>query len=251
MKIILSDYQEVQKMNLTPEQVEQYERDGFLVVHQLFSHAEVEPLRAAVDEVLDEVRREAIAAGRNPDGLFSSGVYVGLSLRREVFRKTARDPRLLDALEALIGKDIGFLSDKVAFKGKGVTFNSPWHQDWSYWGGSHKTSVWVALDRATPENGCLQILPGSHRQPIEHDHVSVAEGFGNRLNLAERGFDASKIVTAPVEPGAAIYFHDLTLHASLPNQTGEERRALIITYRDLSQPDRDYPSLSAAARVRG
>jgi len=238
-------------MAFTKTEVEQYHRDGFIVEKGLLSEAELVPLRCAVDEVLAEVRQEAIAAGKDPEGLFASGVYVGLSLRREIFRQIARHPRLLDNLEALIGKDIGFLSDKVAFKGKGVTFNSPWHQDWSYWGGSNKLSVWVALDRATPENGCLQVLPGSHLKPIEHDHVSSAQGFGNRLDLAQRGLDMSKVVTVPAEPGDAIYFHDLALHASLPNRTGEERRALIITYRDLSQPDRDYPSLSAAARVRG
>jgi hypothetical protein len=238
-------------MTFTRAQVEQYHRDGFIVERRLFSEAELAPLRDAVDEVLGEVRQEAIAAGRDPEGLFSSGVYVGLSLRRELFRKTARHPRLLDNIEALIGKDIGFLSDKVAFKGKGVTFNSPWHQDWSYWGGSHKISVWIALDAATPENGCLQLLPGSHLKPIDHDHVNVPQGFGNRLDLANRGFDPSKVVTTPAEPGDAVYFHDLTLHASLPNKTGEDRRALIITYRDLSQPDREYPSLAAAARVRG
>lgn len=238
-------------MSLTTEQTKQYQRDGFLVIERLFSEAEIEALRLAVDDVLAEVRRETVAAGKDADGLFSSGVYVGLSLRREIFRKTARDPRLLDDLEALIGREIGFLSDKVAFKGKGVTFNSPWHQDWSYWGGSHKISVWVALDKATTENGCLQLLPGSHRRSIDHDHVNSREGFGNRLDLTDRGFDPSQVVTVPAQPGDAIYFHDLTLHASLPNRTGEDRRALIITYRDLSQPDRDYPSLPAAARVRG
>ena len=48
-----------------------------------------------------------------------------------------------------------------------------------------------------------------------------------------------------------LLFHDLALHASLPNRSGQPRRALIITYRDLSQPDQEYPSLPAAARVRG
>ncbi|MCZ6681309.1 MAG: hypothetical protein O7E52_29165 [Candidatus Poribacteria bacterium] len=69
-------------MSLTQEQVEQYVRDGFLVVNHLFSEAEIEPLRLAVDDVLEEVGREAIAAGKSTEGLFSSGVYVGLSLRR-------------------------------------------------------------------------------------------------------------------------------------------------------------------------
>ena len=76
-------------------------------------------------------------------------------------------------------------------------------------------------------------------------------GFGTRLDPAARGLDLSRAVTLPARPGTAIFFHDLTLHASLPNRSGRDRRALILTYRDLAQPDKEYPSLPAAARVRG
>jgi ectoine hydroxylase-related dioxygenase (phytanoyl-CoA dioxygenase family) len=172
-------------------------------------------------------------------------------VKREFFRRIARDERLLDVLEGLIGPEIGFLSDKVVFKDREVDYESPWHQDWAYWGGSHKISVWIALDEATPENGCLQILPSSHRAAIDHDKAQGVVGFGNRLDPGERGMDLSKAVTIPARPGTAIFFHDLTLHASLPNRSGKDRRALINTYRDLSQPDKEYPSLPAAARVRG
>jgi ectoine hydroxylase-related dioxygenase (phytanoyl-CoA dioxygenase family) len=204
-----------------------------------------------VESVLAEVRAEQRAAGQPAEHILASGVYVGLSVKRERFRQVARDERLLDVLEEILGPRIGFLSDKVVFKDSEVDYDSPWHQDWAYWGGSHKISVWVALDEATPENGCLQLLPGSHRAPVEHDHVRQVPGFGNRLDPAERGMDLSQAVTLPARPGTAIFFHDLTLHASLPNRSGRPRRALIITYRDLSQPDKEYPSLPAAAPVRG
>jgi hypothetical protein len=238
-------------MQLTHEQQAAWERDGFLVIEDLFGEGEIPTLLAAVESVLAEVREEARAAGRPVEQVLASGVYVGLSVKRELFRQFARDPRLLDALEGLIGPQIGFLSDKVVFKDHAVDYESPWHQDWAYWGGSHKISVWIALDEATPENGCLRILPGSHRAAVQHDQAREVPGFGNRLDPAERGMDMSRAVTIPARPGTAIFFHDLTLHASLPNRSGKDRRALIITYRDLSQPDRDYPDLPAAARVRG
>jgi hypothetical protein len=238
-------------MPLTREQQAAWERDGFLQIERLFAEEEIPPMIAEVESVLAEVRAEALAAGKAPEQVLASGVYVGLSVKREFFRRVARDARLLDALEGLIGAEIGFLSDKVVFKDHDVDYDSPWHQDWAYWGGSHKISVWVALDEATPENGCLQLLPGSHRAPVDHDHVTGVAGFGTRLELQERGLDPSRAVTIPARPGTAIFFHDLTLHASLPNRSGRPRRALIITYRDLSQPDKEYPGLPAAARVRG
>jgi hypothetical protein len=238
-------------MQLTNEQQAAWERDGFLVIEELFAPEEIPPMIDEVESVLAEVRQEQSAAAKPPGQTLASGVYVGLSVKRELFRRVARDARLLDALEGLIGPRIGFLSDKVVFKDHDVEYDSPWHQDWAYWGGSHKISVWVALDEATSENGCLQILPGSHRAAVEHDKVSGVAGFGTRLDPSERGLDLSRAVTLPARPGTAIFFHDLTLHASLPNRSGRDRRALIITYRDLSQPDKEYPSLPAAARVRG
>jgi phytanoyl-CoA hydroxylase len=238
-------------MQLTSEQQAAWERDGFPVVESLFAEEEVQGILDEVGYVLDEVREEARTAGQPEARILASGVYVGLSVKRAFFREVARDPRLLDALQGLIGPEIGFLSDKVVFKDRAVDYESPWHQDWAYWGGSHKISVWIALDEATPENGCLRILPGSHRAAVEHDQAQGVPGFGNRLDPSERGLDMSGAVTLPARPGTAIFFHDLSLHASLPNRSGKDRRALIITYRDLSQPDKEYPDLPAAARVRG
>ena len=238
-------------MRLNAEQQAAWERDGFLVIEDLFTAEEIPAMIREVDDVLAEARKEERAAGKKPEQVLASGVYVGLSVRREFFRRVARDPRLLDPLEDIFGPRIGFLSDKVVFKDHAVDYESPWHQDWAYWKGSHKVSIWVALDPATGENGCLRILPGSHRAGLEHDRVEAVPGFGERLDPAQRGFDLAKAVTLPARPGTAIFFHDLTLHASQPNRSGRERRALILTYRSLSQPDLDYPSLPAAAPVRG
>lgn len=240
-------------MHLSTAEIERYERDGFLVIEEVLTAAECAELDRATDDVLAEVRAEATGAGKSPDEVLAAGVYVGLSLKSEAFRRLAREPRLLDPLESLWGPDIGFLSDKIVFKSHEVEFGSPWHQDWAYWQGSHKISIWIPLADATPENGCLMLVPGSHRQVFEHDQIKDAGtkgGFGNRLDLVSLGLPHEP-VTVPLKAGSAVLFHDLTLHASLPNTSGEPRRAVIVTYRNLAEEDLEYPSLAAAARVRG
>lgn len=226
-----------------------YERDGFVVVPKLFGLAEVQSWKAECRRILDAVRRETAEQGGDPQKRLRSGVYVGLAQRSEVFRALARDARLLDVLEATLGPNIAFMSDKIVFKDAETDFGSPWHQDWPYWKGSHKVSVWIALDDATEENGCLRLIPGSHKSYVNHDgHADDGLGFGNRLDPA--AVDEAQVVTAPLEAGGAVFFHDLTLHASHQNQSGKDRWALISTYRDAQAQEPPY-EFAAAEVVRG
>ena len=178
------------------------------------------------------------------------GVFVGLAATSPIFREAIRETRLPDALEAAIGLPIEFLSDKVAFKSAETDTGSPWHQDWPYWLGPHKVSVWVALDPATPENGCLKLLPGSHTAVATHDgDAAPGEAFGKRLR--PDAVDESRAVTVPCAVGDAVIFHDLTLHASHPNRSGADRWAWIGTYRNAAEPDLDYSWAVARERLRG
>lgn len=214
-----------------------YETSGFEIVRGLFAREEVAALKAEIRRLLETHHA-------------SGGVFVGLAANSQVFRELAADPRLLDALEPIVGPDIEFLSDKVVYKTAETDFGSPWHQDWPYWKGAHKVSVWIALDKATPENGCLKLLPGSHTALANHDGDDGGTGlFGHRL--APGAVDESQALIAPCEPGDAIIFHDLTLHSSFPNTSGADRWALISTYRSASEPDLDYDWSVAAAVVRG
>lgn len=216
---------------------ETYAQFGYVLVHTLFSEEEVAALKV---EALRIVAQKGDHAG----------VFVGLAASSPVFAEAIRDPRLLDALEPLIGHDIEFLSDKVVFKSATTEYGSPWHQDWPYWKGAHKISVWVALEPASKENGCLKLLPGSHKTLAEHaGKAPEGEGFGYRL--AEDAVDEALAVSAPCDPGDAVFFHDLTLHASHPNVSGQDRYAWIITYRNAAEEDLTYDWSVAAAVVRG
>lgn len=224
----------------------QFARDGYVIVEDLFSADEMAQAKAEVRRVLDEVNAE-----RKKDGTFrDNGVYVGLSVRSAFFRKLNADARIADIWEEIFGPNIEFWSDKIVFKSADVDFGSPWHQDYPYWKGANKYSVWIALDDATPENGCLKMIPGSHKSEVNHGGKDTdGVGFGNRLRPED--VDESKAVIVPARKGTAVFFHDLTLHSSFANKSGKDRWALISTYRDASKDDQHYDFATAAFMVRG
>ena len=219
-----------------------FSRDGFAIVPNLFTQSEVQRLKLECINIMEAVKAETGAGAGH-------GVHVGLAARSPVFQAAVGDARILDILEGILAPNIEFLSDKFVFKSQSMTFASPWHQDWHYWHGAHKLSIWVALDDATVENGCLKLFPGSHKSAIVHDgDANDGHGFGNRLRPG--AVDESLAVTAEVEAGGAVFFHDLTLHASHPNTSGEERWVWIPTYRDANAEDTDYPWAVAAKVLR-
>ncbi len=148
---------------------------------------------------------------------------------------SVQDANVVAVLQQLLGPNVEFLSVKAVFKNAKTTFNSPWHQDWFYWQGSNKISIWIALDDATPENGCLRMVPGSQQKVFEMATVEDAKGFNRRVT--DEALQGLPIDTLPVHRGDAVFFHDLALHSSCPNTNGKERWSAIATYRDASQAD--------------
>jgi hypothetical protein len=203
----------------------QFVRDGYYVTDRLFSPDETQQWKAECRRLLDGETAAALACGAPRPKFWQTGVYVGLSVASPLCRAFAHDPRLLDALEPVIGPNITFWSDKIVFKAEAVADGSPWHQDWPYWEGCHKINAWIALDNAAPENGCLKLVRGSHRASVAHAaNVPAGEGFSNRVEANQ--IDESLVVSAPVPAGAAVIFHDLTLHASHPNTVHRDRWAV-------------------------
>jgi len=212
---------------LTDEEVAQYHRDGYVIVPDLISPDEASAWKEKLKERL---------ATEGLLGNIPSGVRVWMADNLDPFSSAQfQSPRMTAILQQLIGPNVEFLSYKAVFKNAKTAFRSPWHQDWAYWHGSPKLSVWIALDEATPENGCLQLIPGSQRAVIEMKEVEDVKGFGRRIT--DDQVAGMPIVTAPVPRGAGIFFHDLALHASCPNINGQDRWSVIPTYRDAAQAD--------------
>jgi len=211
---------------LTDAQVAQYRDAGYLIVPNLLT-----PQTAATWK--EKLKARLAAEGKLDE---PSGVRVWMADNLDPFSaEQIQTPATIAILQQLIGPNVEFLSMKAVFKNAKTNFNSPWHQDWHYWQGTPKISVWIALDDATPENGCLRLVPGSHRQVIEMQTIEDGKGFNRRIT--DEQLAGLPIMNVPVPGGAAIFFHDLTLHGSCPNVNGQERWSAITTYRNAGEKD--------------
>src|ERR1044072_119689 len=117
----------------------------------------------------------------------------------------------------------------MIFKPAQIGAETPWHQDQAYWDPEYdynSMSVWIPLQQATVENGCMWFVPGSHRLDI-HTHQSI--GGDTRIHgLEALGADVSSAVACPLPAGGATFHHCKTLHYTGPNQSDTPRRAYII-----------------------
>ncbi|MEK5209699.1 phytanoyl-CoA dioxygenase family protein [Psychrobacillus sp. FSL H8-0510] len=205
-----------------------YEENGYLILNNYFSKFTVKELKIEVKNIFFTGREMKSRVSLDVDKLKKQGVFIGLSRISSLYKETVNDSKLIGLLNEILGEEIKFVDDKVVFKDAKTDFGSPWHQDWHYWKGQHKFSLWIALDNVTLENGCLKVVPGSHKNKIEHEDIG-GDGFSKWI-LPEN-INEQDVVSLPVEAGSIILLHDLLFHASLPNKTGEDRWAFIPTYQ--------------------
>lgn len=220
---VLSHNSSAQRL-LSESEVAAYQCDGYVIVHNLYAEEEMLTWKEIVRRNVDSDDPAVRAA------TYKSGVRVWMAEDFDPYLLEAmRDKAVLSILNQLIGPSVEFLSAKAVFKSSDVGFGSPWHQDWQYWHGATKISVWIALDHASRDNGCLKVLPGSHTAHLSHTSQQYEEGFDNRI--APNQVEESRAVTAAVTRGSAIFFHDMLAHSSFPNASGQDRWSFISTYR--------------------
>ena len=159
---------------LTTTQVEHYQTEGYVAVHDFLSAEEIAAFLREMDSVSagqtlanhDAIRME-MEPNQPPDGTQIRRLYEPCS-HYEVFRAFSESERLLDAVEALLGPDLVFHYSKINMKPAGVGSPVEWHQDLSYYPLTHRGSVSILFyfDSATVENGCLQAIPRRHQADL-------------------------------------------------------------------------------------
>jgi len=144
----------------------------------------------------------------------------------------ALHPPLLEAVRALVGPDLMTISTNVFNKPPGVDGRHPLHQDLRYFTlrpADGIVAAWTAISRCTRENGCLAVVPGSHRGPLRR-HAYPGWDFVNRGFLAADDAPIGDRVHVEMEPGDTLLFHPLLLHGSGRNRTDGFRRAISTHY---------------------
>lgn len=210
---------------LKPPDVERYERDGYLPGIPLLSREYAETLRAQCEHACATVVRE----GDHRQSTTRLKPYLLFPWAAEL----VRHPALLDMVEALIGPDILVFHTTVWLKDAQSPSFVPWHQDATYFGLApfEHVTAWVALTPSTRENGCVQILPGSHRdgQRPHRDQPDERALLSRGQTLAEN-LDASEAVDLLLEPGEVSFHHTLAKHRSAPNTSAERRIGIGVSY---------------------
>ena len=160
------------------------------------------------------------------------------------FLSRGRDPRLTDPLVGLLGPDIFGINTLFIWKAPEIGIGFPWHQDMYYFRQRFKTETtvgtWTSIDRADRENGCLYVIPGSHKEEIyEHDDL---EGLQQSEFKLARGVRNEEGVALEVDPGSVIWFHSHLLHKSTDNNSHRFRRSYVAHYlgaqAELSNPEK-------------
>jgi phytanoyl-CoA hydroxylase len=142
----------------------------------------------------------------------------------------ARRPEIVERVAEILGPDLDCFQSQFILKNPGV-IGQPWHQDSYYFAFDRQpqVGVWVALSRATLENGCLWVLPGSHENDIL-EHVPDRRPAANRGYLEIVSEDDSSRVPCLMEPGDVLFFHSYLLHMSTDNVAAERRSAMVYHY---------------------
>ncbi|MEI9992972.1 MAG: phytanoyl-CoA dioxygenase family protein [Rhizomicrobium sp.] len=150
--------------------------------------------------------------------------------RKAPFQAFASHPDVLRAVHAILGGDVSIFNSQYIFKNPGV-WGQPWHQDSLYYlfDRMPQVGIWLATSRATVENGCLFVAPGSHLEPI-HPHVPDARPGANLGYVEVVDYDFSRAVPVLMEPGDVLVFHSFLMHKSNDNVSAARRSALVYHY---------------------
>lgn len=216
---------------LNTQQLQQYNDDGYLLIESLFDSEEIELLHrsAKADKQLDDH-----AYGRD-DG---EGGTVRLSLWNHpgdgIYGAFARSNRLVSTAEALLGDEPYHYHSKMIMKEARVGGAWAWHQDYGYWYSNgvltpNLVSSFIAVDRATRENGCLQVIRGSHHCGRVH-HVLTGDQAGADAERVAEIQKRYELVHVEMNPGDVLFFHSNLLHRSDRNNSENSRWSMICCY---------------------
>lgn len=232
-------------------QRESWDAQGFALVRG-FAGADV--CHAMLDRVVEVSRRDAarervgetlvlpearaLPGAERPEQQVSKVFRLH---RDTVFADFAHDDRVLDVVCELLGPQVDVFLSQFIFKNPGA-YGQPWHQDSYYFPfePDHQVGVWLAVTEATLANGCLWVLPGSHREPV-HEHVPDRRPDSQYGYVEIVDHDMSGAVPVLMDPGDLLVFDSHLMHRSTDNESDGIRAAMVYHYSPAGTIDRTPP----------
>lgn len=219
---------------LTDAEIDTFQQDGYLVLHDVLPISEL----AALNDELEERYQERLKDPEIASNEEKRNQIHGLGSDSERSQQLARDSRLLSLIEDLVKPGIALFSAKLISKGPHEPNNvCHWHQDEAYWHiyseSERRMSIWLPLQDTTKENGCLRVIPGTHKKGIiPHEPRSSRDHGACRLSFLPGERELPNTVYCEIPAGSAVLFSNKLCHSSLGNHTAQHRRAFILTYQE-------------------
>ncbi|XP_021208548.2 probable phytanoyl-CoA dioxygenase isoform X2 [Bombyx mori] len=237
-KRISPKYVSSAEYKLTKQQKQFYEENGYLLFRNLFESTSLDRYRKRFSELCHQPEKVTIikenslvSAKKTPEEY----VYkIQDIINDEVYMSYSEDSRVLDIVSQLIGDDISAVNLMLINKPPEST-RHPAHQDQWYFpfGPTDKIiAMWTALDPANLQNGCLYIVPGSHKCGKLFKHVTFknSKKFFHVIADEDQLAPLSNRLYLEMSPGDTVFFHPYLIHGSGPNDTKDYRKALTIHY---------------------
>jgi hypothetical protein len=209
---------------VTPELAKRYENEGYLILHsQVFSPDKFERVKKLCAAKFVEATKD----GRTP-ALIDCPHWADPAMWEWIASK-----EMLDIIEPIVGPDIAIFACHLLRKPPSVGKRVPWHEDSAYWKGAltpmEVSSITLALEPSIPENGCLRVIPGTHRGGYsEYNPVTDDQVFGIEIKPAQ--MDESKAVDIGLQPNEASIHECRIMHGSNPNTGSLLRSVLTVRY---------------------
>lgn len=224
-------------IELTSDQIEFYHREGYLVIPDIATSHEIERMRGIYDDLF--ARRVGREEGNQFDlaGTDEDDKEAGLP---QILAPSRYAPELkqvqfatnaLAIARQLLGSNASAMGDHAILKPPFHGAATPWHQDEAYWSPDwhyNSFSMWLPLQDATLDNGCLQFVPGSHRLEVLPHHSIGNNPKIHGLEVDEA--DVDRAVACPISAGTCTVHHNRTLHYAGPNNSPVPRRAYILGF---------------------
>ena len=252
-------------MQLTQEQIEQFNEQGFLPYPHLLTTLEVAALHQRLEDIGNQIVdfpeqyvqiEPRVTNGKlvtDPVRFNNVRKIWNLTRHDGLFKELARHPKILDVVHSLLGPDLKIYVDQTLCKPPRVGSAKPPHQDSAYWVNIDPPNLvicWIALDDATEENGCMRFVPGSHKLGvIEHKRL---EDF----RVEDEDFAYDEEVCVPLQAGGCSFHHSLALHRTDANISDQRRIGLTVAYmaarsRFVGEPPKPEYELVAGKAFEG
>lgn len=198
---------------LTTDQIEQYRSQGFVAPIDVMSEDEAGSYRERFEKAVDKYPEAMVGAKRNNP-----------HLSFKCLDELVHHPRILDAVEDLIGANISLWGSVMFVKEPKTPHYVSWHQDATYMDMNKNNFVtpWLALSPSTPESGCMRMIPASHLAQQNHQDTFAEDNILTRGQVVSN-VDESKAVDVILRPGQMSLHHAMVVHDSQPNNSDYRR----------------------------